>query len=378
MKAYWKRFVGLVTGLRTNYQSDPFRRTEYAIVGLQILFAVILLVVVWTSLNFVHQDVTSTVVAGLIDQKNHGTFNVASTTELIRSVQEVQSQSLLAVIVTIILTTALFGYAIARFALIPNRNALNAQKQFVGNIAHELRTPLSIIKTNTEVALFDEHMDPGMQTMLKSNVEELDRISSIINNLLSISIFVRPEQIEFMNVDMGTVIDAAVKHMSALAKKKNHVVEVHQALYRTVWGNAIALEQVVTNLLKNAINYTPAAGKISITVGPDFRGHILVVIKDSGVGIPRKDLSRIFEPFYRAEASRNRATGSAGLGLTIVSEIIKLHKGKIMISSIEGKGTTVTILLPAGTDVEHVPLSYTHDEEGMPHDGVALDFGSRK
>ena len=150
----------------------------------------------------------------------------------------------------------LFGYLIARFALTPTRNALATQKQFIGNIAHELRTPLSIIKTNTEVRMFDSDLSSRARAIHKSNLEELDRISDIINNLLSINALIRPEKIQFENVDVGDIIHRVVGKLSYLAKAKSLQIKTKIAKERIAWANTTALEQIVMNILKNAINHT--------------------------------------------------------------------------------------------------------------------------
>jgi signal transduction histidine kinase len=111
-------------------------------------------------------------------------------------------------------------------------------------------------------------------------------------------------------------------------------------------GNPTALTQVISNLLKNAINYTPPGGQITLAVSANPYGEIELYVRDTGIGIARKDLDHIFEPFFRAERSRTRAQGGSGLGLTITSELVKLHNGKISIRSTQGRGTTVTVSFP--------------------------------
>ncbi|MBV9349648.1 MAG: HAMP domain-containing histidine kinase [Patescibacteria group bacterium] len=376
---YWKRCVVLVTAFATRYREDPFLRTEAAIVFLQITFALILLGVVWAGFNSVHQDVTNALIAHLIDaaQKGKTALGSGAAADILHNVQEVQAKSLVAIVTSIILTTALFGYALARLALIPTRNALNSQKQFIGNIAHELRTPLSIIKTNAEVTLFDQTLDPSVRKVMESNIEELDRISQIINNLLSLSAFVRPERIEFTNVDMGSVIHAVISDVSPLIKQKNQTLSIKKGDFAVVWGNRSALEQIAMNLLKNSINYTNPGGEIQVSVQPDYVGSILLTIRDTGLGIARKDLFRVFEPFYRAEESRSRQRGFSGLGLAIVSELVKLHRGKITIQSAVGRGTTVVVTLPCGKTDEDMPKKHrntTKEESGE----IAIDFSTSR
>ncbi len=274
----------------------------------------------------------------------------------------------------IILTTVLFGYVIARVTLTPARNALASQKQFIGNIAHELRTPLAVIKTNTEVSLLESRMSADMKQTLESNIEELDRISEIINNLLSLSSLVRPERIEFDAVDLSLVATDVVQKFSSLAKRGEHQVTLRKSPDAQVWGNATALQQIIGNLLKNALNYTPRGGHIRLTIEPAPDNQIEVIVQDSGVGIARKDLFRIFEPFYRADPSRTKGAGGSGLGLAIVSELIKMHQGKITIRSAVGRGTTVSVLFPGMRGKANVG-NETALKDGLNE--IAVDFSRR-
>ena len=313
--------------------------------------------------------------AGFIEEVTESVGNRAAPVIkniIFQALQREKTTSVLLVGGISFIAIIVFGYLIARITLSPARNALSSQKRFIGNIAHELRTPLSIIKTNTEVALLDEVLADEFKNMLRSNVEELDRISDIINNLLSLNTFVRPERIEFRNVDLGEIVDRVVGKLSPLVKGKGLELRTRKSEFRTVWGNGAALEQIVMNILKNSINYTPVNGQVTLTLEPDYRGHIELVVQDSGIGITRKDLFRIFEPFYRAEQSRTRSLGGSGLGLAIVNELVKLHHGKIIIKSALKRGTTVTVSLPCGSTA---PKETGLKEQPVKEEGeIAIDF----
>ena len=286
---------------------------------------------------------------------------------IVENLEYLKDRNFVLIAAGIALLTAIFGYLLARLTLAPTRNALESQKIFIGNVAHELRTPLSIIKTNTEVTLFDESLPQDARDTLTSTVEELDRISDIINNLLSLNVLVRPEKIAFGNVDISVVVDRVLAHLSGFTQRKNIQISVEKSEYATVWGNLTALEQIVMNVMKNAANYTPEGGTIKAHVTPDYRGHIVVTIEDSGIGIREQDLLHIFEPFYRADTSRTRGSGGSGLGLAIVSELVKLHRGSITIKSSPGHGTSVAITLPCGR-TEH------KDSENDEVQQISVDF----
>ena len=340
---YWKRFGGLVTGSAHKYRYDPFFRSEVNIVVLQFGFAVFLLFFIGTIANQFYRDASLAVTNSM-----KMSLSPNSTSSVIEYLGSMRTRTIVLGAAAVILVTTVFTYVIARIALSPTRNALASQKQFIGNVAHELRTPLAVSKTNLEVALMSPIITDPLKRSLESTVEELDRISEIINNLLSLSASIRRERIEFADVDLGTVVSHVMRKLQELADSKRLEVEIRMSDRRIVWGNTTALEQVVMNIIKNAISYTSSQGRILVAVEPVHPDLMEFTVQDSGKGIARKDLFRIFEPFYRADPSRSRDGSSSGLGLTIVSELVKLHNGRVSVRSAEGRGTTVTVMFPAG------------------------------
>lgn len=373
MATYWKRSGESVTGWLNKYRLDPFFRTEVNVISLQVAFALVILGIVAGAFSVLYRNVSQAIIEGI--QTGIAT-NASSAVgpSIALELQQLKAENLGIIITAIVLTTVLFGYIIARITLAPTRNALASQKQFIGNIAHELRTPLSVLKTNTEVALLENNMAHDLKATLESNVEELDRISEIINNLLSLSALVRPERVEFSSIDLSTIVTDVVERFSALAKRGEHQITVRKGPGTAVWGNATALTQIVSNLLKNAITYTPRGGAVRISVEPSPDNHVELIVQDSGVGIARNDLFRIFEPFYRGDPSRTRGRGGSGLGLAIVSELIKLHRGKVTIRSSVGRGTTVAVLFPgvAGRGKVGEEAKATN----VPNE-ISVDFSSR-
>ena len=351
MNTFWKRFAAWATDLHNKYWYDIFFRTEFNIIALQIIFAVIIGITVTISFDYLYKDILQTLLQSIVQSVQ--THHTVTSQSIFDSIQVVKSNNFFSFFTITLFVTLLFSYIIAKITLTPTRNALKSQKRFIGDIAHELRTPLSIIKTNTEVALLDDTIDPQTKSIFTSNIEELDRMSEIINNLLSLSNLTKLENMEFKHVDIGHIIDSSVKKLSELAGSKNILVTVRKTPPSGVWGNTTALEQITTNLLKNAINYTADGGQVTVQIQPDYRGSIILSVADNGIGIPSKDLSHIFEPFYRSENSRNRKSGGSGLGLTIVHELIKLHGGSIDVNSRIHKGTTVVVTLPYSPDPAH-------------------------
>lgn len=259
----------------------------------------------------------------------------------------------------VMLVALLGGVLLARYALGPARDSAHYQKLFISNIAHELRTPLSTIKTSSEVALLDDALPRPLKETFGEIVEELNRVSEIINNLLSLNTLTRPERMQFSSVDIAPLAELVVKRHLPLARERGIKMVVRQEPGALVWGNAIALEQVMMNLVKNALSYTPEdqGGVVTVTVRPDSASMVLFAVQDTGIGISQEDLFHIFEPFYRADTSRNRSIkkSGSGLGLTIVNEMVRAHHGRIHIESQKhkssrppGGGTTVSVYLPQG------------------------------
>ncbi len=311
---------------------------------MQIVFAIVLSLLIAVSFNYLYKDILQTILTGI--QENISRDGTFTSSDMVDSIKVVRAKNFLSFFSVTVSITLVFSYIIAKMTLTPTRDALKSQKRFVSDIAHELRTPLSVIKTNSEVALLDENINNGIRKIFKNNVEELDRVSGIINNLLTFNNLVHPERIRFTSVNLGDVVDTAIKKLDELIKKKEIKLTVKKISPYTVLGNSVALEQIAINIIKNAINYNRLGGSITVTVEPDYSGNIIFLVEDTGRGISQEDLIHIFEPFYRAERSRNRQSGSSGLGLTIVSELVKLHSGRISVGSRIKEGTTVTILLP--------------------------------
>jgi signal transduction histidine kinase len=337
----------LATDFANKYRSDVFYRTGWNVVLLQLTFTVILLTLIGVIFSFLYRDILQSFLTSLTQIITMPDPTAEGPT-LIADLEYLKTRSLVFAGTGVLIAAAVFGYLITRLALVPVHQALDQQKQFIGNVAHELRTPLSVIKTNTEVLLLKNNLNRDVAEVLASNVEEIDRISNITNNLLSLTSLLRPEQIEFSNVDMGDIADRTAKILDTFAARKNIDVTVQKSKYITAWGNNAALEQICINILKNAIHHTPRGGKITVSVGPVARDYVGLLIEDTGAGISEKDLKRIFEPFYRVDPSRTRDTGSSGLGLAIVNELVKLHRGSIEIQSSLTRGTAVSILIPSG------------------------------
>lgn len=358
----------MVTDFVHKYRADPFLHTEINIIGLEIAYAAFILILTIGSIFVLYNEIVSGVLSALATALTSTTTPITAES-ITAPLEAVRRREIFQISVFIFGAAIAFGYFISRRALLPARNALAAQKQFIGNVAHELRTPLSIIKANTEIRLLDSTVQGSARTILVENLEELDRISDIINNLLSLNTLVQPERLPFSNVDMSEAARRVIERLEPLARKKPIKIRLRAARMHTAWGNPAALEQILMNLLKNAIQFT-SKGEIVMYIGPNTHGYLDVVVRDSGTGIPGEDLQRIFEPFYRSDRSRTRIPGAgSGLGLAIVSELVKLHHGRITIRSTPGEGTSVTITLPPARNSAVVT-----EQTGLHPKEIALDF----
>lgn len=238
------------------------------------------------------------------------------------------------------------SYKISARTLAPVDAVLASQRRFLANAAHELRTPLSIIKTDIEVRLGDP-TPPTKESMredLASISEEVNRMTETINNLLLIANAYHDKKPAFKKIDIAkTLVDACEIILPFAEKNDVHIkVDTHLSVIH-IQGNQTAIEQVFVNILKNAVKYTPKNGKVTVhmTVSPR---QVYIGINDTGIGIPASALPEVFDPFFRVQNVSDKE--GTGLGLTLVKELVELHKGSIELKSIEGKGTTALLSFP--------------------------------
>ena len=223
----------------------------------------------------------------------------------------------------------------------------NMRKEFIADVSHELKTPLTSIMGYAETLANSEY-DPEMQEkFLKVINNESIRMTKLVNDLLILSKYdneqIECEKIEF---NLGELVKSCLENLQIEADKKNQKVECFvTANVPTVKADKDGIERVVLNILSNSIKYTEDGGVIKIYVGFVYNDAYIKII-DNGIGIPEKDLDRIFERFYRVDKARTRKMGGTGLGLSIAKEILDKNNGRIDIKSKLGKGTEVVITIP--------------------------------
>jgi signal transduction histidine kinase len=228
-------------------------------------------------------------------------------------------------------------------------NKLNTvRKDFVANVSHELKTPLTSIKgfieTLEDGALFDKENAKKFILIIKKHTE---RISKIIDDLLSLSeLELGKDRINKEEFNLKTSLDEILQGFTHLVALKKHILNVDaKGDDFKIKADKYKIEQVLVNLIDNAIKYTKDGGVIKICILEE-KDYITIEIEDNGAGIPKEHLDRIFERFYRVDKARSRQLGGTGLGLSIVKHIVSLHEGKIDIESEVNKGTKIRIALP--------------------------------
>ncbi|MBH5318496.1 PAS domain S-box protein [Paenibacillus sp. GSMTC-2017] len=222
------------------------------------------------------------------------------------------------------------------------------RSEFVANVSHELKTPITAVKGFAETLLGGAVKDEETtRSFLQIIYDESERLNRLIGDILELSkIESRRVPLIFSPVELDTFIANTFRLLESEAKLKGIQLDKNIEAGLFVEADEDRLRQIMMNLLSNGINYTPEGGRVSVTVDASDMDHIRIQIKDTGIGIPRKDLPRIFERFYRVDKARSRSSGGTGLGLSIVKHLVELHKGTISVDSTSGAGTTFIIELP--------------------------------
>ncbi|EBF5121966.1 two-component system histidine kinase PnpS [Listeria monocytogenes] len=229
------------------------------------------------------------------------------------------------------------------------RHLENVRSEFVTNVSHELKTPVTALKGFAETlldgAMYDEVLLKKFLTIIK---EESDRLHRLIMDILALSrIEQNPvtENVELVDVD--EVIEQSARTIFEMATEKNIRVTIPEKTSASVMieTDRDKLQQIIINLLSNAINYTPVDGKVEVKL-IEQEAEVIIEVTDNGIGIPAKDIDRVFERFYRVDKARSRHSGGTGLGLSIVKHLVENCGGRIEVESQEEVGSTFRVTLP--------------------------------
>lgn len=224
------------------------------------------------------------------------------------------------------------------------------RRDFVTNVSHELRTPLTSMRSYLEALADGAWKDPVVApNFLKVTQDETDRMIRMITDLLNLSRMDDAQNpLQFELVNLNEMMDFILNRFDMMIQKNNQKYTIKREFTkRTIWVDMAAdkMIQVFDNILNNALKYSPQGGEVTCRI-LETHNHVIVSISDQGLGIPKRDLSKIFERFYRVDKARSRAMGGSGLGLAISKEVVKQHGGTIWVESKEGEGSTFFVSLP--------------------------------
>lgn len=244
----------------------------------------------------------------------------------------------------------LLGQAINDLSVELNNYRMN-RSEFLANISHELRTPISYLKGYAQLIKNHQYQDQKELETYSTIIEkESDRLSKLIQDLFELSKMEEGKvTLYFQMVDLDNLLEEVIRIVEVKARKKNLQLEliIEDAL-PLIYSDGGRIEQILLNILENAINYTET-GKISVDAKKQ-NDFIVIKVKDTGMGIPEEDLPFIFDRFHRVEKSRSREMGGTGLGLAIVHELVRLLEGNVTVTSKYGEGTEFCISFPLQTE----------------------------
>ena len=230
----------------------------------------------------------------------------------------------------------------------------STRQEFVSNVSHELKTPITSMKVLADSLIQNESADLAMyKEFMTDIVEEIDRESKIITDLLTlVKMDKKTSAMNLEEININELLEVILKRVTPIAKSRG--IQITYESYRdvTAYVDEVKLSLALTNIIENAVKYNVDNGWVKVTLNADHR-NFYVKVADSGVGIPDDCKEHVFERFYRVDKARSRDTGGTGLGLAITKSVIVMHKGSIRLYSEAGEGTTFTIRIPLKLEVEN-------------------------
>ena len=268
------------------------------------------------------------------------------------------------------------GDEVERLSLSLNRmierldEAIQHISRFSADVSHELRTPLTILRGELEAMASQRPGDAESMDMVGNALEEIDRLSHIVDQLLVISrLDAGQAGIEHVPMDLGELAVSTAEQMHLMAEERRISIRFAVGKGVHVNGDPLRMKQILVNLLDNAIKYSPEGSWVEVRVQAQQDTAVLTV-SDNGIGIAPESLPHIFERFYRADRARTRTTGGLGLGLSIVKSIVGAHEGHISVQSREGEGTSVRMELP----LKKQPVTQDLGKLDAADDRIVQDF----
>lgn len=266
--------------------------------------------------------------------------------ELFKDAKERVAQRLLFTNLLILVGGGILSYFLALRTLKPIEEANESLERFTADASHELRTPITAMRTENEVALMNSKLTTlQAKKILQSNIEELDKLTDLMNGLLRLASLDKT-QLQLKSIAVENLVQESVQRTLPLAEKKDILVTTKIGGPATVICDQTSIVEALVILVDNAIKYSPRKSEVSIVVRKSGK-NTAIEVADKGVGIKATALPHIFERFYRADSSRNKQHANGyGLGLSIAKDIVALHGGDISVTSTPGKGSTFTVQIP--------------------------------
>ncbi len=245
----------------------------------------------------------------------------------------------------ILVVSTWFSYLLARFTLKPIEASMKLQNQFFGDASHELKTPITAIQTSTEVALRNQKLTAKQaRKVIESNRQDANRLQELVGDFMRLARTQYCSETELEPVDLSMATNEALNQVLELALAKQITIDDRVAPVK-VLAEETGLVHLIVIILENAIKYSPNKTEVAISSRAS-RKSLVLTIKDQGQGIPKDDLSRVFDRFYRSDESRRRkGQGGFGLGLAIAKQIVESFGGEINITSKLDRGTTIEVEL---------------------------------
>lgn len=323
---------------------DRFRRS---LIKLTFLYVAILALILFLSSSIIYSAFSSR-----LDRR----FNAVRTErpELLQlpeptNADDVRNdliQSIILVNGVLLLSAGIASYWLAKWSLNPVKEAYEKQKRFLSDASHELRTPLTILHTDLENELADNSVQGVTRKRAESNLEEVERMSRLVSDLLTVSRQDEKIPVNKTKVNLTALVLHVIEHLQPVAGEHEVLLKFIQPEHPVkIMADEDQLFRAVNNIVKNGIIYNRPRGKVEIKL-IDKKKSAQITITDTGIGISKIDLNKIFERFYRTDESRSRQTGGSGLGLSIARSAIERLGGKIHVSSELNSGTAVNLEFP--------------------------------